>query len=83
MSDVAISLFSFTPQKRCDIYGCLEQTYNINGICDSIHVWTNDCKECQSRYTFRYTPGIDYTYCDDCRPKPSIIRRLINYLFRY
>jgi hypothetical protein len=81
MSDVVIYLYGETPKRRCKTYGCLEQTHNMSGICDSSHFWHRECKVCQCGYTFRFTPGIDYTYCDDCRPKPNIIRRIINYIF--
>ena len=81
MSDVVIYLYGQTPTRRCKIYGCLEQTFNMSGVCDSTHFWTRNCKVCQSSYTFLFTPGVDYTYCDYCRPKPNIFKRLINYLF--
>ena len=81
MSELILDLRSETPTKKCSVYGCLENTYNPNGICDSLHFWTGCCKKCYTTYIFRYTPGIDYTHCEDCRTKPSIIKRLFSYLF--
>jgi hypothetical protein len=81
MNNTVLDLHQFTQQNRCRIYGCLEKTYNSSGVCDSIHIWTRECRVCGCRFNFRFSPSVDYTYCDDCRPKDWLLVRLFKMFF--
>jgi hypothetical protein len=80
----SIDLAYVLPTKKCNVYGCLEQTFNPSGTCNSFHVWNNECPDCHTFYNFKYMPNADNTRCYDCRDKnANIIIRICKYIFGY